>query len=150
MSMPTSPAADTAAALGLSTSLPVDDRQMSMLPSGDSGAWPPARLSPVAYQHTLWNAWWVGDRQRLAEVYYNLGANSPSGRAFFATTGERGMPVPRPGQYRGGLLGSVEYSFWLPGATRPLRGKSAPSSMSRSRVTSPRPRRASCSAGLRS
>ena len=33
-------------------------------------------------------------------------------RAFFATTGEKGMPVPRPGQYRGGLLGSIEYSYW--------------------------------------
>ena len=22
------------------------------------------------------------------------------------------MPTPRPGQYRGGLLGSIEYSFW--------------------------------------
>lgn len=43
---------------------------------------------------------------------FNLGANSAAGRAFFATTGEKGMPTPRPGQYRGGLLGSIEYSFW--------------------------------------
>lgn len=43
---------------------------------------------------------------------FNLGSNSPYGRAFFATTGEKGMPTPRPGQYRGGLLGSIEYSFW--------------------------------------
>ena len=50
-------------------------------------------------------------------VYYlgglkTSGANSPDARAFFATTGEKGMPVPRPGQYRGGLLGWIEYSFW--------------------------------------
>jgi len=97
--------------IGLATSLPVDDRQMSMLPSG-TGPWPPPKFSPVSYQHKLWDAWWTGDRQKLAWVYYNLGANSPAGRAFFATTGEPGMPTPRPGQYRGGLLGSVEYSFW--------------------------------------
>ena len=43
---------------------------------------------------------------------FNLGANSAYGRAFFATTGEKGMPTPRPGQFRGGLLGSIEHSFW--------------------------------------
>lgn len=99
------------AGIGLATSLPVDDRQMSMLPVG-SGPWPPPKFDPVAYEHKLWDAWWCGDRQKLAWVYYNLGANSPAGRAFFGTTGERGQPTPRPGQSRGGLLGSVEYSFW--------------------------------------
>jgi A118 family predicted phage portal protein len=97
--------------IGLAASLPVDDRQMSMLPV-PGAPWPPPQHEPVAYQHRLWNAWWTGDRQMLAWEYYNLGANSPAARAFFATTGEKGMPTPRPGQYRGGLLGSVEYSFW--------------------------------------
>jgi A118 family predicted phage portal protein len=97
--------------IGLATSLPVDDRQMSALPMG-TGPWPPPKFDPVAFQHKIWDAWWTGDRQKLAWVYFNLGANSPSGRAFFSTTGEKGMPTPRPGQYRGGLLGSVEYSFW--------------------------------------
>jgi hypothetical protein len=98
------------APVGLSASQPIDDRQMSRLPVG--GKWPPPEFEPVSYMHRIWNAWWVGDRQMLAWTYYNLGANSPYGRAFFATTGEKGMPMPRPGQYRGGLLGSIEYSFW--------------------------------------
>jgi hypothetical protein len=45
-------------------------------------------------------------------AYYNLGANSPAGRAYFATTGEPGMPQPRPGQFRGGLIGSISRFFW--------------------------------------
>jgi A118 family predicted phage portal protein len=116
MSMPSlqSPPADgQAAGIGLATSLPVDDRQMSQLPvGGGTGPWPPAKFDPVSFQHKLWDAWWTGDRQKLSWVYYNLGANSAAGRAFFATTGEKGMPTPRPGQFRGGLLGSVEYTFW--------------------------------------
>lgn len=88
-----------------------DDRQMSMLPVVNQ-PWPPPEYEPVAYQLRLWDAWWTGDRDRLAWVYYNLGANSPTGRQFFSSTGEAGLPAPRPGQFRGGLLGSVEYSFW--------------------------------------
>ena len=45
-------------------------------------------------------------------TYYNLGANSPVGREYFSTTGEPGLPIPRPGQFRGGLLGSVSYTYW--------------------------------------
>lgn len=88
-----------------------DDRQMSLLPVVNQ-PWPPPEYEPVAYQLRLWDAWWTGDRQRLAWVYYNLGANSPVGRSFFSSTGEAGLPTPRPGQFRGGLLGSIEYSFW--------------------------------------
>jgi len=99
------------APLGLSSTQPIDDRQMSMLPV-EAQPWPPPEYSPVAYMHRIWDSWWTGDRQKLAWCYYNLGANSPYGRAFFATTGEAGMPTPRPGQSRGGLLGSIEYSFW--------------------------------------
>jgi len=132
MSMPSalpSGMATLGSAIGLSNQ-PVDDRMQSSLPTND-GPWPPPLFDPVGYEHRIWNAWWVGDRQMLAYVYYNLGANSPYGRAFFATTGEKGQPTPRPGQYRGGLLGSVEFSFWLPEATRPLQGKSAPACTSR-------------------
>jgi len=99
------------APIGLSSSQPIDDRQMSRLPS-DNMPWPPPEYDPVSYMHRIWDAWWTGDRQKLAWCYYNLGANSPYGRAFFASTGEAGMPTPRPGQFRGGLLGSIEYSFW--------------------------------------
>jgi hypothetical protein len=128
------PSATLGAPGGLSSTQPIDDRQMSMLPVG-SQPWPPAMYNPVGYMQKIWNAWWTGDRQMLAWVYYNLGANSPYGRAFFATTGEKGMPVPRPGQYRGGLLGSIEYSFWLPAANPFPQVRSAPACTSRSLAT---------------
>ncbi len=95
----------------LTSGSPVDDRMMSRLPAVNQ-PWPPPEYNPVSYMHRIWDAWWTGDRQRLAWVYYNLGANSPVGRSYFATTGEPGLPTPRPGQFRGGLLGSIEYSFW--------------------------------------
>ena len=70
--------------------------------------WPPPDFDPIAYQFRLWSAWLSGDPQMLSWVYYNLGANSPVGRSYFSTTGERGLPTPKPGQYRGGLLGSIQ------------------------------------------
>jgi hypothetical protein len=98
--------------IGIASTLPVvDDRSAMSLPV-ENQPWPPTDYAPIAHFHKLWNAWWSGDRQMLAYEYYNLGANSPAARAFFASSGEKGMAVPRPGQYRGGLLGSVEYSFW--------------------------------------
>lgn len=45
------------------------------------------------------------------QVYYALGANSTTGRSFFSTTGEGGLPTPRPGQFRGGLLGHIRRMF---------------------------------------
>lgn len=94
-----------------SSGAPVDNRMMTRLPVVNQ-PWPPPEYEPVSYMHRIWDAWWTGDRQRLAWVYYNLGANSPVGRSYFSSTGEAGMPQPRPGQFRGGLLGSIEYSFW--------------------------------------
>lgn len=93
--------------LGLVT----DDRQESALPTLGS-SWPPANFGPVAHTMTLWNAWWNGDPHMLSWVHYNLGQNSPVGRSFFATTGEKNTASHRPGQYRGGLLGGVDYTFW--------------------------------------
>lgn len=122
MSMPfAQPSATLGAPVGLDASQPIDDRQMSRLPVG--GQWPPAESEPITFMFRVWDSWWVGDRQKLAWTYYNLGANSPYGRAFFATTGEKGMPTPRPGQFRGGLLGSIEYSFWLPEASPCRQGR---------------------------
>lgn len=74
--------------------------------------WPPPELNPVTYQHRIWDAWWSADPTKLQWAFYNLGANSPVGRSYFATTGEAGLPIPRPGQFRGGLLGSISYTFW--------------------------------------
>lgn len=136
--------------MGLSSTQPIDDRQMSALPTGGDMPWPPPEYTDVTYMMRIWDAWWCGDRQKLAWVYYNLGANSPTGRAFFATTGEKGMPTPRPGQYRGGLLGSIERSFWLPAANRRLQVKSAAVCTSRSAATSRRLPRHCCSPPHRS
>lgn len=82
-----------------------------VLPTEDQ-TWPPALFDPVAHKHRLWAAWYSGDPDQLSWAYYNLGANSNTGRAFFRTTGEASVPQPRPGQYRGGLLGSVDRYFW--------------------------------------
>lgn len=101
----------TTTGMGTPLTQPIDDRQMSRLPVTNQ-PWPPPENAPVADAMKVWDAWWTGDRERLAWVYYNLGADSPAGRQFFSSTGERGLPSPRPGQFRGGLLGSVEYSFW--------------------------------------
>lgn len=88
------------------------DNRMRMLMPTTSRPWPPPEFSPITYQYRIWDAWWSADPVKLQWVFYNLGANSPVGRAYFATTGEPGLPMPRPGQFRGGLLGSVAYTFW--------------------------------------
>src|SRR5580700_2737507 len=93
-----------------------DDRAMSALPTAGN-PWPPPEYEPVSYQFRLWSAWLSGDPNALSWCYYNLGQNSPVGRAYFATTGERGLPVPKPGQYRGGLLGSINRLPELSGAS---------------------------------
>jgi hypothetical protein len=53
--------------IGLSSTQPIDDRQMSRLPT-ESQPWPPPDQTPVAYLHRIWDAWWTGDRQKLAWV----------------------------------------------------------------------------------
>lgn len=88
-----------------------DDRLRSLMPT-TSRPWPPPEMNPITHQLRIWDAWWSADPTKLTWTYYNLGADSPVARSYFATTGEPGLPMPRPGQYRGGLLGSVEYTFW--------------------------------------
>jgi hypothetical protein len=88
-----------------------DDRQMAQLPTAGS-SWPPSQFSPVQHTQAIWNAWWNGDPHMLSWVYFNLGENSPVGRSFFATTGEKNATTPRAGQYTGGLIGGVDYTFW--------------------------------------
>jgi hypothetical protein len=89
----------------------VDDRMRMLMPT-TSRPWPPPEMNPITYQWRIWDAWWSGDPDKLMWTYYNLGANSPVGRSYFSTTGEPGLPIPKPGQFRGGLLGSVSYTFW--------------------------------------
>lgn len=74
--------------------------------------WPPVDYNSVIHKMRLWSAWFSGDPDQLSYAYYNLGENSQTGRSFFRTTGEAGMPSNRPGQYRSGLLGSVQRTFW--------------------------------------
>lgn len=92
--------------------MPVADNRLRMLMPTTSRPWPPPEFNPVTYQFRIWDAWWSADPVKLQWCYYNLGANSPVGRSYFATTGESGLPMPRPGQFRGGLLGSIAYTFW--------------------------------------
>lgn len=94
--------------------MPVTDaRAQNMLPTSNQ-PWPPVRFNPVNYDQRIWSAWWSGSPDELMRAYYSIGANSPLGRQYFATTGEAGLPAPRPGQFRGGLLGSIRRFFWLP------------------------------------
>lgn len=95
----------------MSFGLPMaDNRAESRIPQANS-PWPPLDNEAISYQYRIWSAWLSGDIDQLAWVYYNLFQNSPVARAYFATTGERGLPVPKPGQYRGGLLGSINRTF---------------------------------------
>lgn len=82
-----------------------DDRMAMELPDADQ-PWPPPRWNPILYDYRVWDAWWSGDPDKLMRAYFSLGENSPVGRQFFATSGEPGTAA-RPGQYRGGLIGSI-------------------------------------------
>lgn len=119
------------------------------LPVGDTTQlpWPPPIWDPISHKQGLWSAWFSGSSDQLSWAYYNYGANSQTGRAFFRTTGEAAIPQPRPGQYRGGILGSVDRYFWgqpiPPGEKRtkihvPLAGDI--SSMSADLIFAKRPR----------
>jgi hypothetical protein len=90
----------------------VTDNRLSMELPTVSQPWPPVQFNPVTWDQRTWQAWWSGDPDALMRAYYSLGANSPLGRSYFATTGESGMPTPRPGQFRGGLIGSIRRWFW--------------------------------------
>ena len=81
------------------------------LPTTDQ-PWPPLEYNTVIHKMRLWSAWFSGDPDQLSYAYYSLGENSQTGRSFFRTTGEAGLTQNRPGQYRAGLLGSVQRTFW--------------------------------------
>lgn len=87
-----------------------DDRSALQLPVTNQ-AWPPKPYAPISRRLLIWDAWHSGEIDKLATVYYDLGGNSTAGRSFFATTGEAGMPTVRPGQYRSGLIGSIQRWF---------------------------------------
>jgi A118 family predicted phage portal protein len=89
-----------------------DSRMNNELPTVPNQPWPPTRFNPVQFDYRVWDAWWSGDPDKLMRAYYSIGANSSIGRQYFATTGEAGISAVRPGQYRGGLIGSIRRFFW--------------------------------------
>lgn len=84
-----------------------DDRLNNELPTIEEQPWPPTRFSPIHFDYRVWDAWWTGDPDKLMRAYYSICANSSIGRQYFATTGEAGISAVRPGQYQGGLIGSI-------------------------------------------
>lgn len=95
----------------LPPTLSVDGRLRNELPLANT-PWPPVRFNPITWDMRTWSAWYSGDPDQLMRAYYSIGANSPLGRQFFATTGESGTVPQRPGQARGGLIGSIRRFFW--------------------------------------
>jgi hypothetical protein len=64
----------------------------------DPGApWPPRHCEPVYAQVEQWDAWYVGDPGRLAAYY---------------ATDRAGMPMNRPSQHRGGIVGQLARFWW--------------------------------------
>lgn len=84
------------------------------LPGPDAAdqQWPPPEYNAVLGRQRQWSAWLSGDPGQLSSAYYNLGGNSQTGRSFFRTSGEAGMPGNRPGQYGAGHIGPVQRTFW--------------------------------------
>jgi A118 family predicted phage portal protein len=68
------------------------------LPSG--GTWPPRNLDPIYAHYNVLDAWYQGDPERLAALYGD-------GRGTAST-----LPVNRPSQYRGGVVGTLARMFW--------------------------------------
>lgn len=68
-------------------------------------AWPPAPFDRAQRRMSEWDAWYVGDVDKLAATYGGS------------------LPRTRPSQYRGGLVGTVARFFWgrPPSAQRPSR-----------------------------
>lgn len=83
-----------------------------MAPEPTDQFWPPPVLDPILHQMRFWSAWFSGDPDQLYWAYYNVAENSTTGRSFFGTSGEAGMPAGYPGRARAGLLGSVQRTFW--------------------------------------
>ena len=93
-------------------SMPFSDNRGALALPSSNQPWPPTHFDPVGFSMRLWSAWWSGDPDALMRAYYSLGANSPVGRSYFATTGESGSRSSRAAQQRTGLIGSIRRWFW--------------------------------------
>jgi hypothetical protein len=82
------------------------------MPMPTDGSWPPPAAAPAYNAYRDWDAWCVGDPDRLRTVY-----------AFRGADGQRLPPSQRPraGQYAGGLVGTL--SRWLWGSPPPAGTK---------------------------
>ncbi|GLH97356.1 phage portal protein [Phytohabitans aurantiacus] len=80
----------------------------AVMPMPTEGAWPPPAYVPAYASYRDWDAWYVGNTDRLRDVYNGRGLTSnslpPSQRV-------------RASQYAGGLVGTL--SRWLWGAPPP-------------------------------
>lgn len=89
----------------------LSDLIANALPTGaGKEPWPPPHLDPVAQRMRVWSAFYGGDPETLSETFEDLGGDSPTGRSFFGTTGERSAGFA--GQARGTLLGTRHRWFW--------------------------------------
>lgn len=82
-----------------------------VLPTDPVTLWPPHGWDPVAQAQRVWSAWFSGSPDQLSWVYQGLGGNSPTGRAFFRTTGEPGLQQ-KFGQSASTVYGSIQRYFW--------------------------------------
>lgn len=62
----------------------------------DGTPWPPREMAPALDRYTNYDAWYSGDADRLGSAY----------------TRTRQVPLNRPSQYRGGVVGKLARTFW--------------------------------------
>ncbi len=91
------------------------------MPIPTDGAWPPPAIAPAYNAYRDWDAWFVGDPDRLRQVY-----------AFRAADGQRLPPSQRArsGQYAGGIVGTLSRWLW---------GNPAPAGTKDGRIHAPLP-----------
>lgn len=73
------------------------------MPMPTEGDWPPKAWAPAYNAYRDWDAWLVGNPEKLRTVL--------SGRGAYGTSLRPSQRV-RPGQYAGGLYGAVTRFFW--------------------------------------
>lgn len=65
--------------------------------------WPPKQLEQISPALETWDAWWVGDPDRLAAVY---------GGAYGSNLTDRANQIVHPNQLRGGIAGAAARFWW--------------------------------------
>lgn len=83
------------------------------MPIPTEGAWPPPAIAPAYHAYRDWDAWSSGQPEKLRAVYSNRGVDGAQSLAPSLRI--------RPGQYAGGLVGTV--SRWLWGSPPPGNGR---------------------------